>query len=114
MWEKIAQIKTWVVEQVLWVEQTLTGLSGKEKRDAVVRKLDDMIRLTAYLEPFDGPIIGVFIDLAVSKLNSIFGHSFGVEPITKAQEKEIADSIEVPSEMVEKLNQMTWKAEGTD
>ena len=108
MWEKIKKFRLWVVEQVLWAEHTLTGLNGKGKRDAVVKKLDDMIRLPVYLEPLDGPIIGFFVDMAVEKLNGAFGHSFGVEPITQAQERESADSIEVSEEEAECMKDMAF------
>ena len=104
---EIGKFKLWVVEQVLWAEYNLTGMSGKEKRDRVVQKLDYMIKLPAILEPFDGPIIGFFVDLAVSKLNSTFGHSFGVNPvITQEQEKDIADSLEVSTGEAESLKDM--------
>ena len=99
----LEKIKLWIVEQVLWAEHTMTGLNGKEKRDAVVKKLDDMIKLPSFLEAFDGPIIGFFVDLAVAKLNSTFGHSFGVEPITQMQEIELAEGIEIPSKMADGL-----------
>ena len=99
----LEKIKLWIVEQVLWAEHTMTGLSGKEKRDAVVKKLDDMIKLPSFLEPFDGPIIGFFVDLAVAKLNSTFGHSFGVEPITQMQEIELAEGVEIPAAMSDGL-----------
>lgn len=93
------KLKMWVVEQVLWAEQNMKGKSGKEKRDAVVEKLDAMLKLPAYLEPFDGPIIGFFVDLAVSKLNAFAGHGFGTAALTGAQEEEIAGSMEVPAAM---------------
>ena len=99
----LEKIKFWIVDQVLWAEHTMTGLSGKEKRDAVVRKLDEMIKLPPMLEPFDGSIIGFFVDMAVSKLNDVYGRCFGVEPITQAQEKEIADALEIPAAMADGL-----------
>lgn len=39
---------------------------GKEKKKAVVKFLDDIIRLPFYLEWLDGPAIGAIVDLLVS------------------------------------------------
>lgn len=103
------KIKQWIVAQVIWAEQNLTGLSGREKRDAVVRKLDDMIQLPAALEPFDGPIIGFLVDLAVAKLNTSLGHGFGSVELTGKQEKQIADAIEIPKAMAVGLKGATVK-----
>ena len=80
-----------------------------EEYFALVKKLDDMIKLPSFLEPFDGQIIGFFVDLAVAKLNNAFGHSFGVEPITQTQESEIANSIEIPSTMADGLKDAVVK-----
>lgn len=72
--ENIQRGKEWIIEQVLWAERTLKGKSGAEKRAAVVQKLDDMVVLPIWLEPFDGPIFGVCVDLACSMLNDMYGH----------------------------------------
>ena len=98
------EIKLWAVEQALWAEKNMTGKTSKEKRDAVVQKLDDIIKLPPFLEPFDGPIIGFFVDLAVSKLNDVIGHKFGEAGLTKEQEQEIAKRLEVSDEIAESLN----------
>ena len=63
-----------------------------------------MIKLPPFLEPFDGPIIGFFVDLAVSKLNDVIGHKFGEAGLTEEQEQEIARGLEVSAEMAEGLN----------
>jgi hypothetical protein len=41
---------------------------GKEKRDAVVKFLDDIIALPFYLEWLDGPAIGAIVDILVGFL----------------------------------------------
>ncbi len=100
----LEKIKLWAVEQALWAEKNMKGKTGKEKRDAVIQKLDDMIKLPPLLEPFDGPIIGFFVDLAVSKLNAVIGHKFGEAKVTEEQEHEIAKELDVSDEMAESLN----------
>ena len=43
MWDKLKQIKKWVIENVLWAERELKGKTGPEKRAVIVNKLDDLI-----------------------------------------------------------------------
>ena len=69
-------LKKWVVEQVLWAEQNMKGKSGKEKRQAVVDKLDSLIPLPWFLEWMDGPLIGWLVDKACSILNDQRGHEW--------------------------------------
>lgn len=57
-------------------------VSGTEKREALVQFLDDMIKLPIYLEALDGPIIRILINLSVDKLNSYFGHDWGITKLS--------------------------------
>ena len=96
MFEKI---KKFAIEQVLWAEKNLNGKSGAEKKAAVVKKLDDMIKLPSYLEWVDDVIIGYIVDKACEKLNDFAGHDFGnAEEISENQKQELADEIEDPKE----------------
>lgn len=63
------KLKVAVVEAVLWAETELKEKSGKEKKAAVVRKLDNLIRLPLYLEWADNLILAWLVDLACEKLN---------------------------------------------
>ena len=93
------EIKKFAIEQVLWAEKNLNGKSGAEKKAAVVKKLDDMIKLPSYLEWVDDVIIGYIVDKACEKLNDFAGHDFGkVEGILENQKQELADEIEDPKE----------------
>ena len=90
----INQIKLWAIEQVLWAEKNLHGKSGSEKRECVVKKLDDMITLPSYLEWLDDMIIGKLVDMACEKLNVFAGHDFRELELSDKQEQELADEIE--------------------
>lgn len=74
--EKITEIKKWVIEQVIWAETELNGKSGAEKKAAVVKKLDDLIKLPIYLEWVDDMIIGYLVDQACEKLNYMTQRNF--------------------------------------
>jgi hypothetical protein len=60
------------------------GVSGQDKRDAVVKIIDDLIKLPFYLELLDGLVIGIIIDRIISALNKKFGHSWidAAPPVT--------------------------------
>ena len=66
---KCLALKVKVVEAVQFVEREFAGKSGKEKRAAAIRIIDDFVQLPAYLEWADNIVIGWLIDLAVEKFN---------------------------------------------
>ena len=96
MLEKLDQVKAWAIEQVIWAEKNLKDKSGAEKKAAVVKKLDDLIVLPAYLEWIDDIIIGKLVDVVCNKLNSFAGHNFGEVELTETQQRDIADEIPDP------------------
>lgn len=107
-----SKIKNKVIDAVVWAERELRGKTGREKRDAAVKKLDDLIVLPPFLEPFDGPIIGFLVDLVVDKLNTSLGHNFSDESVQEqaglesleAVETTIAESLDIPAGMLEGLS----------
>ena len=92
------EIKKFAIEQVLWAEKNLKGTSGGDKRTAVIKKLDDIIKLPPYLEWIDDIIIGAMVDKACAKLNEYAGHDFGNAELSQEQENELANEIEDPKE----------------
>ena len=60
-----------VIEQVAWAERELKGKTGPEKKAAVVKKLDDIIKLPAYLEWIDDILISYLVDKACDMFNLI-------------------------------------------
>ena len=97
MWE---QIKKWAVEQVLWAERTLNGKNGKEKKSAVLTKLDELIVLPSYLEWVDNAVLFWLVDSVCDKLNMLTGHNFGEFELSEKQKQGIADEIADPIEVV--------------
>ena len=93
MWEKIKGLRKQAVDLVVWAETELKELPGAEKREAVIRRLDDMLQLPACLEWLDDILIGKVVDLAVSGLNIAFGHNFGAAEISEEKKEEIAGEI---------------------
>ena len=92
--EKLKQIKKWAIEQVIWAERELKGKTGAEKRAAVVKKLDDLIKLPFYLEWIDDIILGVLVDNACKVLNDFAGHKFENIVLTGKQEEDLAGKVE--------------------
>ncbi len=70
----IVNLQKAVIEQVAWAERELKGKTGKQKREAVVKKLDDIITLPAYLEWVDDFLIGYLVDKACEMFNSFEVH----------------------------------------
>lgn len=87
------KLKTWVVEQVLWAEQNMNGKSGKEKRQAVVDKLDDLIPLPWFLEWMDGPLIGWLVDKCCAMFNEKAGHDWKDIAPTEAARDALAQEL---------------------
>lgn len=59
---------------ILLVEMiTFDGISltNPQKREVVKQVLDDCLRLPWYLEPLDGPLIGILVDSGVVAMNAI-------------------------------------------
>ena len=71
-------LKLAAVKLVLETEKTLglEGAEGAEKKDYVVQKLDELIILPWWLEPFDGPLFELLIDIICTRLNDKFGHEW--------------------------------------
>ena len=93
--EKLKQIKMWTIEQVIWAERELKGKSGTEKKAAVVKRLDDLIKLPFYLEWVDDIVLSWIVDAACEKLNKFAGHKFANIVLDEEQEKKLADDIEI-------------------
>ncbi|MBR2208651.1 MAG: hypothetical protein IJ859_07595, partial [Synergistaceae bacterium] len=93
--EKLKQIKIWAIEQVIWAERELKGKSGTEKKAAVIKKLDDLIKLPFYLEWVDDIVLSWIVDAACERLNKFAGHKFANIILDEAQEEKLADDIEV-------------------
>jgi len=69
-----------VSDLVFAAERLVVGgvnLNSSQKHEAVVSALDHAIKLPWYLEPFDGAILGMLVNLAVSAWNTI---GWGLEP----------------------------------
>ena len=90
------QAKAWAIEQIMWAEVNMRGKSGKEKRDAVIKRLDDMIKLPFYLEWLDDKLIGILVDLCCDKLNKIYAHHFAD---AKPDVAKLAHEIALPEEI---------------
>ena len=70
-----------VMEGVKAVEQIAIdladlGISGSEKKRALVKFLDDCVDVPFFLEPLDGIIIGMAIDGIVAYYNAKLGHGW--------------------------------------
>ena len=104
------KLKKWVVDQVMWAEANMKGKTGKEKRQAVVDKLDSLITLPWFLEWMDGPLIGWLVDMACSVFNKKNGHDWGnkvqdTKEVVKAVVKELPDP-PVPEKAMEAVTAM--------
>lgn len=88
-------LKKWVVEQVLWVETNMKGKSGKEKRQAVVDKIDSIIPLPWFLEWMDGPLIGWLVDKVCELMNGKNGHNW--DAVSDAKETVETVAKELPN-----------------
>ena len=95
-------VKMKVIEQVLWAENELFGKSGTEKKAAVIKKLDDLIKLPAYLEWVDDMIIPYLIDQACQKLNDISAHSFKDVEFNDVDKFRIAEEMKIQDATVDK------------
>lgn len=65
-----------VVDLVAQAEEKIPGESGAAKKAYVIQRLDDMVTLPWFLEPFDAAVFEVLIDAACRLLNKWFGHNW--------------------------------------
>ena len=84
-----------IVEQVIWAEKELKGKTGSEKKAAVVKRLDDLIKLPAYLEWVDDMIISYLVDQACEKLNALTAHNFGNAELNEADKAKVAEEMKI-------------------
>ncbi len=87
--------KKMVVDQVIWAEKELIGKSGADKKAAVVKKLDELIKLPPYLEWVDDIVIAALVDQACEKLNALTAHNFKDTEINEVDKANIAGAMEV-------------------
>ena len=65
-----------VVVEAAAVDLSELGITGSEKKEALVKLLDDVVDVPFWAEPFDGMIIGMAIDAAVGYYNIKIGHGW--------------------------------------
>ncbi len=97
----VESLKLWAVQLVIEAEKTIPGESAEKKRAYVVQRLDDMVLLPWYLEPFDGAAFGLVVDYACDKLNLIMGHDW--KDLTPEQVTKVAAVVDVPKAEAEKV-----------
>lgn len=105
MWQ---ELKRWVVEQVLWAEQHLKGKDGKEKRDAVIKRVAELVPFPWWLDWSKKWIIGRAVDLACEKLNWLTDWNFGQTQLNEKQAEEIAEVMEAPLPATQALTAATF------
>jgi hypothetical protein len=88
------RIKQKIIEQVLWAENTLRGKTGAEKKEAVLKRIDEMIKLPGYLEWVDDMVISYLIDMVCKQLNDLTHKHFEGLLMDDRQKAELAESIE--------------------
>jgi hypothetical protein len=70
---QITELLTKLIVAVKWIKETVGGIdfTDDELLDAATQKLDDLIVLPFYLEPFDGVAIKFALKLAIDKAKKI-------------------------------------------
>ena len=91
----LEEAKQKIVEQVIWAEKELAGKTGAEKKAAVVKKLDELIKLPPYLEWVDDMVIPYLIDQACEKLNALTAHNFGNIELNDVDKARVAEEMKV-------------------
>ena len=86
------------------IKGEVASLQSKDKRDAVVSYLDDLIVLPWFLEPLDGPVISALVDFVVGKLNDRLGHDWGLAKI-----EALADS---GGDVLDIAGSLPWEKKG--
>ena len=85
----IIEIKEFIQRLVILMEAISTNITGeigavvlsKDKRNAVINAVDEMIKLPWFLELFDGPAIGIVVDGVCTALNTVFGNDWNVAEV---------------------------------
>lgn len=88
------KIKEWAIEQVLWAERNMSGKTGAEKCEIVIKRLDDLITLPFYLEWLDDKIIEWLVDLVCEKLNWAYDYDFSQAELDSKQIETLANELE--------------------
>ena len=86
-------VKRTIVEQVIWTEKELVGKSGSEKKAAVIKKLDDLIKLPVALEWVDDMVLSYLVDQACEKLNTLTAHNFGNVELNNVDKRQVANEL---------------------
>lgn len=73
----VPSLRLWALQIIIEAENRIPGQTGAEKRAYVVKSLDELIRLPLWLEPIDGVIFGMLVDLICDRLNKKVGHVWG-------------------------------------
>jgi len=75
----IAAISTaeYIVAEIMSMESG----GGDQKRKAVVKFLDDVFNVPFWLEPFDGILIGIGVDMTVTAINTFLNKQWGKSPM---------------------------------
>lgn len=92
----VSSLKVWAVQLVMEAEKSIPGESGAAKRQYVVGRLDNMVRLPWYLEPFDGPAFGLIVDYVCDTLNLIMGHDW--KDLSPEQVEKVAAVVDMPAD----------------
>ena len=108
MREKFLQLKTWVVEGVLWAERELKDKTGPEKKKAVANmltaRLVNMVTLPWYANWAKGIVapmlINYLIDLACEKLNFLGERNFTNASLNDVQIAEVASVLAAPKSVM--------------
>jgi len=106
MWSKFLEFKPLVIKTVFWAENAMLNHSGKEKMEAVVKKLLDVF-ISAI--PFPFSILKKFfakrgirwlVNLAVRNFNLLAGVNWRHETLTQEKLDSYCDAMEVPIEEI--------------
>lgn len=100
-------LRVWAVQLVVDAEKSLPGATAAEKRAWVVSRLDDMVKLPWYAEPFDGPAFGMLVDLVCGKLNLLTDHKLEAVPLTVEGVKKAAALIDVDDNEIKSVSGMS-------
>ena len=87
--------KKTIIEQVIWAENNFIGKTGTEKKAAVIKKLDDLIKLPTCLEWADDMAISYLVDQACAKLNEFSAHNFAGLQISNDTKEKFAEEMKV-------------------
>ena len=108
MLDRFFQIKRLVVETVIWAERELGGRTGAEKKDAVVKKVMQLLATwislpwyASWAKNLVAPmLIGRLVDLATGILNFMTDWNFTDVQLTELQIAELACTLDSPLSIV--------------